>query len=70
MCFIISYLYPCGHTEEEISDACNLMIVTGGVWCEKQEEQAVVMSERCIECKIAADQAQAEEKEIEEAWDV
>ena len=70
MCFTISYLYPCGHTEEETSDACNLFVVTGGHWCEEPEEQAVVMSERCVECKIAADQAQAEQQEAEAAWDV
>lgn len=69
MCYTISYLYPCGHTETEMSDACNLIIITYGEWCEELEEQIVVMSEWCVDCKIAADQAQAEQ-EVEVAWDV
>ena len=70
MCYKISYLYPCGHTEEEFSDVCNLYVVTGEEFCEGLEEQVVVMSERCLKCKIAAERAQAEQQEFEEAWDV
>lgn len=81
MCFLISWLFQCGHTEEDYSDLCQTFVNTSGLHCDALEEQAVVMGHKCIPCRMAdfrAEEAEyqrtrgegCEEGDVEQAWDV
>lgn len=54
MCLSISYLYPCGHTEEEIFEQEAVVCDGGdGGVCELIEEQIVVMAGvKCVGCRL------------------
>ena len=52
MCFLTSYLYQCGHEEEEQYETCQLFI-DAGFCCDEYEQQNVVMPEKCVGCKLA-----------------
>ena len=65
MCLTISYLYTCGHTEEEIFELEAVVCDTDGCICERMEEQSVVMSIECVGCR----QARAEDEPCELALD-
>ncbi|KAL8794200.1 MAG: hypothetical protein Q9195_003268 [Heterodermia aff. obscurata] len=51
MCLTISYVYPCGHTEDETFDLDAVVCeADGSVW-EPMREQMVVMKGLCVGCR-------------------
>ena len=50
MCLTVSYLYPCGHTDEEIFELEAVVCDTDGCVCEQMKEQSVVMNTECVGC--------------------
>ena len=82
MCFLISWLFQCGHTEEDYADLCRTFVDTDGSYCEKKDGQAVVMHTKCVPCRLAGYRAEeteylrtrgedeCAEQDVEPAWDV
>ena len=66
---VISYLYPCGHTEEEVFDTEAVVCELDGSICEQMQEQMVVMARACVNCELVRDEPcelALEENELEE----
>ena len=65
MCLTVFYLYPCGHTDEEIFELEAVICDTDGFICEQMKEQTVVMNTICVRCM----QVRAEDEPCELALD-